>query len=58
MFKAVAETLSELASDKKYLGAKIGFSSVLHTWGQNFMHHPTIFTALCPVADYLPPENG
>jgi len=41
-FKAVAETLTELASDKKFLGAKIGFSSVLHTWGQNLMHHPHI----------------
>lgn len=42
LFKASAETLSELASDKKYLGAKIGHTSVLHTWGQNLMHHPHI----------------
>ena len=42
MFKTVAETLTDLASDKKYLGAKIGFTSVLHTWGQNLMHHPHI----------------
>jgi hypothetical protein len=42
LFKAVAETLAELASDKKYLGAKLGFTSVLHTWGQNLMHHPHI----------------
>ena len=42
LFKAVAETLSELASDKKYLGAKLGFTSILHTWGQNLMHHPHI----------------
>jgi hypothetical protein len=42
LFKAVSETLAELASDKKYLGAKIGFTSVLHTWGQNLMHHPHI----------------
>ncbi len=42
MFKAVAETLTELAADKKYLGVKIGFSAVLHTWGQNLMHHPHI----------------
>ena len=26
----------------KHLGAKIGFLSVLHTWGQNLMHHPHI----------------
>ena len=42
LFRAVAETLQELASDKKYLGATIGFTSVLHTWGQNLMHHPHI----------------
>jgi hypothetical protein len=31
LFRAVAETLSQLASDRKYLGARIGFTSVLHT---------------------------
>ncbi len=42
LFKAVAETLQELAADKKHLGADIGFTSILHTWGQNLMHHPHI----------------
>lgn len=42
LFKSVAETLLELSSDKKYLGAKLGFTSILHTWGQNLMHHPHI----------------
>lgn len=42
LFKSVAETLNELTLDKKYLGAKIGFTSILHTWGQNLMHHPHI----------------
>ncbi|MGD0857567.1 MAG: IS91 family transposase [Dehalococcoidia bacterium] len=42
LFRAVAETLSQLASDQKYLGAKIGFTSVLHTWGQNLSFHPHI----------------
>lgn len=42
LFKSVAETLSELCADKKYLGAAIGFTSILHTWGQNLMHHPHI----------------
>lgn len=41
-FKAVAETLSELSADKNYLGAQIGFTAILHTWGQNLMHHPHI----------------
>jgi hypothetical protein len=40
LLKAAAETLTELALDKKYLGANIGFTSILHTWGQNLMHHP------------------
>ena len=40
LFKAASETLSELAGNKKFLGAKIGYTSVLHTWGQNLMYHP------------------
>ena len=42
MFKTSAETLQELAEDKKYLGGEIGFFSVLHTWGQNLMYHPHV----------------
>jgi hypothetical protein len=53
MFKAVAEILTELTSDKKYLGAKLGFTSVLHTLVQNLMHHPHIH---CIVL--LQQENG
>ena len=40
LFKAASETLLELAGDKKYLGAEIGFTAVLHTWGQNLVDHP------------------
>jgi len=42
LFRAVAETLKEIAADAKHLGAEIGFLAVLHTWGQNLMHHPHI----------------
>ena len=42
LFKATAETLEELAKDKKYLGAEIGFMEVLHTWGQTLVYHPHI----------------
>lgn len=42
LFRSVAETLQELAANVKYLGATIGFTSVLHTWGQNLMFHPHI----------------
>ena len=42
LFDISAETIKELSKDKKYLGAKIGFTSVLHTWGQNLSLHPHI----------------
>lgn len=42
LFRAAAETLSELSADKTYLGAQIGFTAILHTWGQNMMHHPHV----------------
>ena len=35
-----AQTLLEIARDPKYLGAKIGFFSVLHTWNQKLEQHP------------------
>ncbi len=41
-FRASAETLIEVAADPKHLGARIGFLSVLHTWGQNLQHHPHV----------------
>lgn len=41
-FKAVSETLLELCTDKKYLGARPGITAVLHTWGQNLSFHPHI----------------
>jgi hypothetical protein len=31
-----------LANDPAHLGARIGFISILHTWGQNLMHHPHV----------------
>ena len=40
LFTSVSETLLELAKDKKYLNADIGFTTILHTWGQNLMYHP------------------
>ncbi|MCB2341117.1 IS91 family transposase [Clostridium estertheticum] len=42
LFNSVSETLLELSRDKKYLGAEIGFMSILHTFGQNLMNHPHI----------------
>ena len=40
LFKAAAEALRIIAADPKHLGAEIGFFAVLHTWGQNLLHHP------------------
>jgi hypothetical protein len=42
LFQASAETLLTIAADPKHLGAQIGFFSVLHTWGQNLLHHPHV----------------
>jgi hypothetical protein len=46
MYRAVAKTLLELSEDPKYLGAQLGFFSLLHTWGQNLHYHPHIHTAV------------
>ncbi len=40
LFRAASETLRTIAADPEHLGAEIGFLAVLHTWGQNLMHHP------------------
>jgi predicted Zn-ribbon and HTH transcriptional regulator len=42
LFHASAETLLQVAADPRHLGAEIGFLSVLHTWGQNLLHHPHV----------------
>lgn len=40
LFRAASETLLELAADPKRLGAQLGLTAVLHTWGQNLLFHP------------------
>jgi len=42
LFRVAAQTLLEVGADPKHLGAKIGCLMVLHTWGQNLMHHPHV----------------
>ena len=42
LFRTSAATLLEVAAEAKHLGAQIGFLSVLHTWGQNLLHHPHV----------------
>jgi len=40
LFQAASRTLLCLAADSKRLGAQIGVTAILHTWGQNLMFHP------------------
>jgi putative transposase/transposase-like zinc-binding protein len=42
LFKASAETMLTIAADPEHLGARIGFTSVLHTWGSAMTHHPHV----------------
>jgi hypothetical protein len=42
LFKASSETMLTIAADPKHLGARIGFLSVLHTWGSPMTHHPHV----------------
>jgi hypothetical protein len=42
LFKAAAETLITIAADPKHLGARIGLTAVLHTWGSAMPHHPHV----------------
>jgi predicted Zn-ribbon and HTH transcriptional regulator len=42
LFKAAAETLTTIAADPKHLGAGIGLTAVLHTWGSALTHHPHV----------------
>ena len=42
LFKAAAETLLTIAADPRHLGARIGLTAVLHTWGSALTHHPHV----------------
>jgi hypothetical protein len=53
LFKSASETLQELAADKKYLGVQLGFTTILHTWGQNLSYHPHLH-CLIPAGGLAP----
>jgi hypothetical protein len=42
LLKVAAETLIRIAADREHLGAQIGLTTILHTWGQNLQHHPHV----------------
>jgi hypothetical protein len=55
LFSTAAETLRTIAADPKHLGAEIGFIAILHTWGQNLLHHPHLH---CVVPGGGPSPDG
>jgi len=42
LFRASAQTVATIAADPKRMGAKVGMTSVLHTWGSSLTHHPHV----------------
>jgi hypothetical protein len=42
LFKASAKTVLTIAADPRHLGARVGITSVLHTWGSAMSHHPHV----------------
>lgn len=42
LFRAASDTMQIIAADPKHLGARIGITAVLHTWGSALTHHPHI----------------
>jgi hypothetical protein len=42
LFRSAAETMMTIAADPKHLGARIGITAVLHTWGSAMTHHPHV----------------
>jgi hypothetical protein len=42
LFRVASETMLTIAADQKHLGARIGITAVLHTWGSAMTHHPHV----------------
>jgi hypothetical protein len=42
LFRAASETMTTIAADPRHLGARIGITAVLHTWGSAMTHHPHV----------------
>lgn len=42
LFRCASQSLLTIAADPKHLGARIGFTAILHSWGQPLMHHPHV----------------
>jgi hypothetical protein len=46
LLKVAAEALISMAAEREHLGAQIGLTTILHTWGQNLQHHPHVHCLL------------
>src|SRR5271163_3451062 len=57
LFSASAAAMLEVAANPKRLGARIGFISILHTWGQNLLLHPHIH-CMVPAGGFSPDYKG
>ena len=57
LFRAASETLLTIARDPRHLGAEIGFFAILHTWGQNLLHHPHLHCVI-PGGGLSPDRQG
>lgn len=55
LFRCATETLTTIAADPKHLGAQLGVTAVLHTWGQTLQHHPHLH---CVVPGGGPSPDG
>ena len=42
LFRAASQTMMTIAADSRHLGARIGVTAVLHTWGSAMTHHPHV----------------
>ena len=42
LFRAASEAMITIAAERKHLGARIGITAVLHTWGSAMTHHPHV----------------
>jgi hypothetical protein len=57
LMKAAAETTLSIATDPRRLGARIGITAVLHTWGSALTHHPHAPPETCPVPSVTDPSD-
>ena len=56
LFQAASRTLLTIAADKRHLGARIGFTALLHSWGQTLHFHPHVH-CLVPGGGISPDES-